>query len=346
MLFALFVFLRRTGKMGKRVLVLSLSLAIMVAAMAVSASAEYVYAEGYTVTTIVENTGVTFSHIRAVGELLVSCGKGFSCAKTGELLVSLEGRDYIGMAQFGAVHEGLIEVQRYALNEDGTFKINVNVNVFENGFINTKGELVIDFEERHPHAMTGSSLFVNDTNLRPARFHPLDGILIGYGGHSGIVVANRPREVVIPGETFGDVQLVDVDGDTAYFWVRGRDVGSYWSIIAVTAPGGTPPAGTPFVLPSDCVCANCTVCGFCGGVYGFGRVRGVGGGDVPAVDDALEILKYVVGLDNLIEGNPDALIAARIMEAGTENAPGVNDALEILKFVVGLESVLNEHYER
>jgi hypothetical protein len=64
------------------------------------------------------------------------------------------------------------------------------------------------------------------------------------------------------------------------------------------------------------------------------------------VNDALEILKWIVGLDNTITGNNNALIAARIAEAGTANNPGVNDALEILKFVVGLGSMLDEHYER
>jgi Leucine-rich repeat (LRR) protein len=101
------------------------------------------------------------------------------------------------------------------------------------------------------------------------------------------------------------------------------------------------------VEPSPCDCRNCTDCGFLGGAYGLGRVLGNNGDDdLPGVNDALEILKWIVGLDNTITGNNNALIAARIVEAGTANNPGVNDALEILKFVVGLDNVLDEHYEK
>jgi hypothetical protein len=88
-----------------------------------------------------------------------------------------------------------------------------------------------------------------------------------------------------------------------------------------------------------CDCKNCTPCGFLGGKRGFGRVTG---GSTATVDDAIEILKYVVGLENVIAGSSPANLEARAAAAITApgSAPKVDDAIEILKFVVGLDNEL------
>jgi hypothetical protein len=93
----------------------------------------------------------------------------------------------------------------------------------------------------------------------------------------------------------------------------------------------------------ECDCNNCADCGFIGGRYGFGRVRG-GDSSEPGIDDAVEILKFIVGLDNVIAGNENAIAAAKITTAGNDSPPGIDDAVEVLKFIVGLDNVLDEFY--
>jgi hypothetical protein len=65
------------------------------------------------------------------------------------------------------------------------------------------------------------------------------------------------------------------------------------------------------------------------------------GGDEITVHDALEILKFVVGLPNDIADceTGDSFNAALIV---SEERPSVDDALEILKWLVGLPNVLDE----
>jgi hypothetical protein len=66
----------------------------------------------------------------------------------------------------------------------------------------------------------------------------------------------------------------------------------------------------------------------------LGDVNGDGTVDI---NDAVEILKYVVGLDSVIaEGN----IAWKNALIVSETEPGIEDALEILKYMVGLENAL------
>jgi hypothetical protein len=55
------------------------------------------------------------------------------------------------------------------------------------------------------------------------------------------------------------------------------------------------------------------------------------------IEDAIEILKQIVGLANVIDGNPAAL--ERALVTG-EEIPAINDALEILKFLVDLDSLI------
>ena len=67
------------------------------------------------------------------------------------------------------------------------------------------------------------------------------------------------------------------------------------------------------------------------------RMGHVLGNDVVTVEDALEILKYIVGIDSLVARSARAFRAALITGGET---PGTADALEILKFLVGMESKL------
>jgi serine/threonine protein kinase len=97
-------------------------------------------------------------------------------------------------------------------------------------------------------------------------------------------------------------------------------------------------------LPSDPehLCSDCSDCRKIGGVYGFGRVTD--SGEKPGIQDALEILNHVVGLPSIIDGNPDALAAAKITAPLSNDPPEIADALAILTFAVGLDSPLDEWY--
>jgi hypothetical protein len=57
------------------------------------------------------------------------------------------------------------------------------------------------------------------------------------------------------------------------------------------------------------------------------------------VNDALEILRYTVGLPSVLDNCTVAVIAALIVN---EEVPDVRDALEILRSLVGLSSVFDE----
>ncbi|MCL2070813.1 MAG: leucine-rich repeat domain-containing protein [Oscillospiraceae bacterium] len=59
--------------------------------------------------------------------------------------------------------------------------------------------------------------------------------------------------------------------------------------------------------------------------------------------DALEILKYIVGIDNVIDNDAMALEAALIV---SDDVPGIFDVLEILKFLVGIDGILKELYSQ
>jgi hypothetical protein len=93
----------------------------------------------------------------------------------------------------------------------------------------------------------------------------------------------------------------------------------------------------------SCDCRNCSDCGHIGGRFGFGRVRG-GDNARPQVNDALQILRFLVGLSSPLDaGNADsadALAAANITRAGQAvTRPQVQDALQILRFLVGLPTL-------
>ena len=55
--------------------------------------------------------------------------------------------------------------------------------------------------------------------------------------------------------------------------------------------------------------------------------------------DALEILKYIVGIDNVIDNDAIALEAALIV---SDDVPGIFDVLEVLKYLVNMDGVLKQ----
>jgi len=104
-----------------------------------------------------------------------------------------------------------------------------------------------------------------------------------------------------------------------------------------------PTAGCPRFTEEDCECKNCADCGFLGGKFGLGRVRGAEGGSKPEIADALQILRAVVGLSSVLdstnENQADALIAGNIMRRGqVVDKLEIADALQILRFVVDLST--------
>jgi hypothetical protein len=118
-----------------------------------------------------------------------------------------------------------------------------------------------------------------------------------------------------------------------------------------TAPVCTPaaPCGTcADCLAVGCECRNCTDCGLKGGVYGFGNVRGRMNSDGtpahPEVTDAIQILRSLVGLSNVItdptrtdEQRENSFIAGNITRAGQNVSDlQVTDAIQVLRFVVNL----------
>jgi hypothetical protein len=192
---------------------------------------------------------------------------------------------------------------------------------------------------------------------------------------NGLVCANG--DFIIPPAIYTNLFYVGSVEHSSYFWARNQET-SYWEILAVTPQGGTPPVGTPFIPPVDCACGdcsdcdppvpapcsrcgepqascgcpsapapctasdpcrNCADCGHLGGRFGFGRLRGAD--EPPAVQDALAILRQLVGLSSLIDGNEDARIAANITRPGEAGNPSVQDALQILRKLVGLPNMID-----
>jgi hypothetical protein len=79
-----------------------------------------------------------------------------------------------------------------------------------------------------------------------------------------------------------------------------------------------------------CDCLSCTECGYRGGRFGFGRVNG---GEHVTVQDALAILRFIVGLPSPIDTCADARAAAMITNP-LANRPSLQDALAILRHLV------------
>ena len=92
------------------------------------------------------------------------------------------------------------------------------------------------------------------------------------------------------------------------------------------------------VPPADCTCRSCPDCGFHGGRFGFGRVTNTG--DIPQIDDALTILRYLLGLSSPIRDCNDARAAANIVNPGF-GEPQVADALQLLRKIIGLPNMID-----
>jgi hypothetical protein len=68
----------------------------------------------------------------------------------------------------------------------------------------------------------------------------------------------------------------------------------------------------------------------------MGRV--LGGEDI-TIMDAVEILKYLAGMDSVIMEGNDAWLAALITGG---NEPQIGDVLEILKYLAGMDNVISD----
>jgi hypothetical protein len=86
---------------------------------------------------------------------------------------------------------------------------------------------------------------------------------------------------------------------------------------------------------------NCAICKICtsGNPSRKGRVLGKA---EPDIFDALEIVKFIVGMDNALDKCGNALFAALITPTRpVPNVPTIFDALEIVKFIVGMDSEID-----
>ncbi|MCL1880560.1 MAG: leucine-rich repeat domain-containing protein [Oscillospiraceae bacterium] len=99
-----------------------------------------------------------------------------------------------------------------------------------------------------------------------------------------------------------------------------------------------PPLGSSYP-ENQCGCRNCYDCGFHGGKFGFGYVNN--GSDI-TIADALQILRYLVNLPNVIDDCDDARAAANIINPGL-GSPTIADARAILAFLVGIPSALDNN---
>jgi hypothetical protein len=84
---------------------------------------------------------------------------------------------------------------------------------------------------------------------------------------------------------------------------------------------------------------NCDICFNSipplGEPYCLGDVTGSG---EPSIGGVLEILKYLAGMKNTLDGNTAALRAANITQDGS--APAIGDVLEILKYLAGMKNAI------
>ncbi|MCL1866232.1 MAG: hypothetical protein FWF82_02365, partial [Oscillospiraceae bacterium] len=80
---------------------------------------------------------------------------------------------------------------------------------------------------------------------------------------------------------------------------------------------------------------DCGECDICKQLYLLGDVTGTG---TVGIDDALEILRFLAKLPNVIDGNESAKDAACIV---SEDVPGISDALEVLKKLAKLPNVID-----
>jgi hypothetical protein len=96
----------------------------------------------------------------------------------------------------------------------------------------------------------------------------------------------------------------------------------------------------------ECGCDECFEDGECGvcedckpvtpeakwGPNGIGNVMG---DDFPGIDDVIEILKWMVGLESVLDDCDDAMLAATLDSSKAE--PDIDDVIDILKWMVNLD---------
>jgi len=92
--------------------------------------------------------------------------------------------------------------------------------------------------------------------------------------------------------------------------------------VSVSSAESAPPTSVPNLTPSV-------------EPYSKGDVRGDGNIDV---SNAVEILKYIAGLPNVISGNVLALAAA---DTNGDGEIDVQDAIEILRYIAGLSNAIS-----
>jgi len=77
-------------------------------------------------------------------------------------------------------------------------------------------------------------------------------------------------------------------------------------------------------------------------VYTNQRTPAPPAGDSPGITDALQILRFLVGLPNAIDDCDDVRKAMTITPASIANEePAIVDALQILRYLVGLPNYIN-----
>jgi murein DD-endopeptidase MepM/ murein hydrolase activator NlpD len=101
---------------------------------------------------------------------------------------------------------------------------------------------------------------------------------------------------------------------------------------------GTVPTAAESQPTAVCDCLNCIRCGWHGGRFGFGHVLG---NEVIGTDDAVAIMRHIVGLPSPIADCDDARAAAILTDVGRRSAPTVNDAIAIMRYLAGESSEIN-----
>jgi len=101
-------------------------------------------------------------------------------------------------------------------------------------------------------------------------------------------------------------------------------------LTTITSSGTTPPLQTTPATTTEP-----------SGELLYGDVDGNG---VVNINDALEILKFLAGISNLVDDDEIARQRSQILPASKDaKKPQIGDALEILKFLAGLPSEIKEH---
>jgi hypothetical protein len=66
----------------------------------------------------------------------------------------------------------------------------------------------------------------------------------------------------------------------------------------------------------------------------------VNGNGIIDIGDAVEILRYLAGMTNAIENNPQAFQAALVVSPREGRLPNISDVVEILRYLAGMSSAI------